>query len=195
MELQEQLRIRAHRERVFCALNDPEILRQAIPGCESFEAASPAEFKATIATRVGPLSARFNGAVRLSDVVALESYTLTGEGKAGPAGFARVVAHIHLADDGADTLMTYKVKADIGGKLGQLGGGMIERTSKKLAGEFFQSLEALIAPPPVPAAEAAVQDAAAAPAAAPQRPGRVWVWIGAAAALLAAALAAYYLLR
>ena len=101
MELNEQMRIGAPRRQVFAALNDPEILRAAIPGCESFEARSPTEFVATVTSKIGPMVARFNGAVRLSDVVADEQFTLTGDGKAGPVGFAKVVAQVTLADDGA----------------------------------------------------------------------------------------------
>lgn len=146
MELNEQMRIGASRRQVFAALNDPVILREAIPGCESFEARSPTEFVATVTSKIGPLVARFTGSVRLSDVVVDEQFTLTGDGKAGPVGFAKVVAQVSLAEDGPVTVMSYKVKADIGGKLGQLGGGLIERTSKKLSGEFFAKLEDLIAP-------------------------------------------------
>ncbi len=149
MELNEQMRIAATRDRVFAALNDPAILRDAIPGCDTFEARSPTEFVATVTSKIGPMVARFNGSVRLSDVVPGERFTLTGDGKAGPVGFAKVVAQVTLEDDGAATLMTYRVKADIGGKLGQLGGGMIERTAKKLSGEFFAKLEEIIAPPAI----------------------------------------------
>lgn len=144
MELNEQITIHANRADTFAALNDPRILEQAIPGCESFEAISPTEFKATVTSKVGPLVARFTGVVRLSDVVAPERFTLTGEGKAGPVGFAKVSAEVILREDGSATRLAYKVKADIGGKLGQLGGGMIERTSKKLSGEFFGRLEELM---------------------------------------------------
>ena len=147
MELKDEIRIHAPRAQVFAALNDPEILRQAIPGCETLEATTPTDFTATVAAKIGPLSARFTGAVSLADIEPPVRYTLSGEGKGGPAGFAKVRAAVELAEDGETTLLTYQVKADIGGKLGQLGGAIVDRTARKLAGEFFQSFERLVAVP------------------------------------------------
>ena len=147
MELKDEIRINAPRAKVFSALNDPEILKQAIPGCEELAAISPTEFTATVAAKIGPLSARFKGAVTLADINPPESYTLSGEGKGGPAGFAKVHASVHLKEEGAMTVLSYRVKADIGGKLGQLGGSMVDRTAQKLAGEFFQKFEALVGAP------------------------------------------------
>ena len=144
MEMLEEIRINAPREKVFAALNDVEILKQSIPGCESLEAISATEFTAVVVTKVGPLKARFTGGVTLSDVVAPESYTMIGEGKGGPAGFAKMRTRVNLRDDGGATLMTYEVKADIGGKLAQLGGVLITKTSKKLASVFFKNFEALV---------------------------------------------------
>ena len=144
MELAEEIRINAPRETVFAALNDIEILKQSIPGCEKFEALSPTEFSAVVVSKVGPLKARFTGGVTLCDVVIPESYTMVGEGKGGPAGFAKMRTHVHLQDDGDSTLMRYEVKAYIGGKLGQLGGALITKTSKKLASVFFKNFEALV---------------------------------------------------
>jgi len=144
MEMTEEIRINAPREKVFAALNDIEILKQSIPGCERLEAISPTEFSATVVSKVGPLKARFTGGVTLSDIVAPESYTMIGEGKGGPAGFAKMRTQVHLRDDGDSTLMTYEVKADIGGKLAQLGGVLITKTSKKLAAVFFKNFEALV---------------------------------------------------
>lgn len=146
MQLTETIRINAPRERVFAALNDVEILRQAIPGCEAIEALSPTNFKATVSAKVGPLKARFTGAVLIADVVAPESYTLSGEGKGGPAGHARISSHVRLEAAGAATILHYDVKADIGGKLAQLGGHLVERTAQKLAGEFFAKFETLLNP-------------------------------------------------
>lgn len=181
MELKEELSIKAPRDRVFAALNDPEILRQAIPGCEELVAVSATEFTATVATKIGPLSAKFKGGVSLSDLNPPESYTLTGEGKGGPAGFAKVRARIRLAPDGNATRMNYEVKADVGGKLGQLGGAMIERTSKKLAGEFFQKFEAILNAEAGTTADPAAAAAAAAPALLPGRNRLLWIAAGALA--------------
>ena len=146
MELKDSIRINAPRARVFAALNDPIILQQAIPGCEELTAVSPTEFAATVAAKIGPLSAKFKGSVALADVNPPHSYSLSGEGKGGPAGFAKVRATVELAEDGAATLLSYKVKADIGGKLGQLGGALVDRTAQKLAGEFFDKFNQLVAP-------------------------------------------------
>ena len=145
MDLKEERRIAAPREAVFAALNDPEVLAKAIPGCESLDKVSDTEFAATVTAKVGPVRAKFKGQVTLSDLNPPESYTITGEGKGGAAGFAKGGAVINLADDGAGgTIMTYEVKADVGGKLAQLGGRLIEGTSKKLAGEFFGTFEQLV---------------------------------------------------
>ncbi len=181
MELKDEIRINAPRAKVFSALNDPEILRQAIPGCEELAALSPTEFTATVAAKVGPLSARFKGAVKLADILAPESYTLSGEGKGGPAGFAKVSAQVHLAEDGGATVLSYRVKADIGGKLGQLGGSLVDRTAQKLAGEFFSKFEELVgSPSPAPANEQAPRSRP--PTAAKRRP--TW-WFTAAAMVFA----------
>lgn len=194
MDLKDQRRIAASREAVFAALNDPEILAKAIPGCESLDKVSDTEFAAVVTAKVGPVRAKFNGQVTLSDLNPPESYTITGEGKGGAAGFAKGGAVITLVEDGDGTLLNYEVKADVGGKLAQLGGRLIEGTSKKLAGEFFSTFEQLVVESvgPAPTDEAAAQPAPAVgePIAAPSASGpgkRVWIWIAVAAAVAAAA--------
>ena len=158
MKLSEERRIDAPREKVWAGLNDPEILRQSIPGCESLEKVSDTEFNAQVSAKVGPVKAKFKGSVKLSDLNPPESYRISGEGKGGAAGFAKGGANVHLAEDGDATIMTYEVDADVGGKLAQIGGRLLEGTSKKLAGEFFDNFEAAIkgdggaAPDDVPAA-------------------------------------------
>jgi carbon monoxide dehydrogenase subunit G len=142
MELKGEYRIPAPRERVWAMLNDPNVLRECIPGCESLDG-SPAEgFAARVTTKVGPVKATFNGHVTLSNVKPPESYTISGEGKGGVAGFAKGGADVHLAEDGAGTLLTYAVNAQVGGKLAQLGSRLIDSTSKKLADQFFSSFAA-----------------------------------------------------
>ncbi|MGE0485839.1 MAG: CoxG family protein [Gammaproteobacteria bacterium] len=184
MELTDQIRIDAPRERVFAALNDADILRQAIPGCETIVATSPTEFTATVAAKVGPLKARFTGSVTLSDIVAPESYTLAGEGRGGPAGHAKVRSSVRLEPDGHATVLHYDVRADIGGKLAQLGGSLVQKTAEKLAAEFFQNFEALVA-------GGSAQDEAASheePAATgePRAGGGFnWLWLAGGAAALA----------
>lgn len=190
MDLTDDIRINAPRERVFAALNDPEILRQAIPGCEELNAASDTEYAAVVSSKVGPLKARFRGQVKLDDIKPPESYTLTGEGKGGPAGHAKIRAAVRLDEDGDATLMHYDVHADIGGKLAQLGGQLVQNTAKKLAGEFFTNFEALVAPPGDADDEENAGDKAAAKAAG-SASNNAWWWLAAGAvALLAIALLA-----
>lgn len=187
MKMQDEIRIEAPRAQVFAALNDPEILKQAIPGCQELEKLSETEMTAIVQAKVGPVKAKFKGQVTLSDINPPESYTISGEGKGGAAGFAKGGAKVSLAEDGGATLLVYEVEAEVGGKLAQIGSRLIEGTSKKLAGEFFDTFSKLVAN-----AEAAPADDAAAgaeteilPTPAPQ-PGGVspWVWvIGGGAAL------------
>ena len=185
MELKQQVRIPAPRAQVFAALNDPAMLQQAVPGCEALSETAPGQFEATVAAKVGPLSARFTGQMTVSDLDAPRSYTLTGEGKAGPAGHAKVRASVQLEEDGNATLLTYQVKADVGGKLGQLGGAIIDRTAAKLAGEFFQRFEALLGPADDPGAGESEQSVAPVPEQKPLSLG-VWYFMAAVSLLLAA---------
>lgn len=125
---------------VWWALNDPEILRQCIPGCEALEKQSDTQMTATVVLKVGPVKARFEGAVELSNLNPPHSYTISGEGKGGLLGFARGGADVSLVAEGPDTtILTYSVKADVGGKIAQLGSRLIDSTAKKLAGQFFSS--------------------------------------------------------
>ena len=144
MNLSEEIRIYASREKVFAALNDLVILRQAIPGCEELEQVSDAELKAIARAKVGPVTARFQGNVTLSDMNPPESYTITGEGSGGPAGFAKGVARVKLAEDGNATILFYEVDVEVGGKLAQVGWRLIEGSSKKLAREFFKNFSDLV---------------------------------------------------
>jgi len=137
MDMTGSQRIEAPREDVWAALNDPEILKQCIPGCQSIEKVSDTEMNATVVLRIGPVKASFAGKVTLSDLDPPNGYTITGEGAGGVAGFAKGGATVRLEDDGGATLLTYDVKAQIGGKLAQLGARLIDSTSKKLAAEFF----------------------------------------------------------
>lgn len=155
MQMNEEIRINAPREVVYAALNNPDILQKAIPGCEALDKTSDSEFSATIVIKVGPIKAKFNGAVALSDLNPPESYTISGEGKAGPAGHAKGGAKIQLVEDGDTTILKYQVEAKIGGKLAQLGSRLVDSTAKKLAGKFFETFEGLIAQEAPAGAEAA----------------------------------------
>ncbi len=137
MEMNGEERITAPRDTVWTALNDPEVLKQCIPGCQSLEMTGDNEMAAAVKLKIGPVSATFKGSVTLENIIAPESYTITGEGKGGIAGFAKGGANVKLQDDGDATVLTYDVKAQVGGKLAQLGSRLIDSTSKKLAGQFF----------------------------------------------------------
>lgn len=137
MDMSGEYKIAAPRERVWAALNDPEILRQAIPGCEELNKLSETELEATAKAKIGPVSARFKGKVVLSELNPPQSYTLTGEGSGGAAGFAKGQAQVVLTADGDQTLLQYTVKASIGGKLAQIGQRLVDGAAKKMADEFF----------------------------------------------------------
>ncbi len=138
MRMTGEERIAAPRSRVWEALNDPAILRQCIPGCKSLEQDAPDKLRAVVEVKIGPIGARFTGAVTLSDIDAPNGYTITGEGQGGTVGSAKGGAKVRLADDGAGTLLTYQVDAQVGGRLAQLGGPIIDATAKQLAGKFFK---------------------------------------------------------
>jgi carbon monoxide dehydrogenase subunit G len=147
MELVGTQKIAAPRDKVWAALFDPEVLKQCIPGCDSIEATGENELAAKVTLRVGPVKASFAGRVTLSDLVPPGSCTLSGEGQGGVAGFAKGHANVRLSEEGPDaTLLTYEAKADVGGKLAQLGGRLIDSTARKLAGEFFANFGKIVAP-------------------------------------------------
>lgn len=133
-------KIAAPIQKVWEALNDPEVLKECIPGCESLEMTSPTDMTARVVLKIGPIKAAFAGAVTLQNLNPPHSYTIAGEGKGGIAGFAKGGADVTLTEEGPDsTLLKYEAKADVGGKIAQLGSRLITSTSKKLAGEFFSS--------------------------------------------------------
>jgi carbon monoxide dehydrogenase subunit G len=128
----------ADRNKVWAALNDPEVLKACIPGCQELEKVSDTEFQATVRAAVGPVKATFKGRVQLLDLDPPNGYRIAGEGQGGVAGFAKGGANVRLEDaDGGGTRMTYDVEAQIGGKLAQLGGRLINGVAKKYADEFF----------------------------------------------------------
>src|SRR6202000_2464478 len=138
MQMQDSQRIPASKEKVWAALNDPEVLKKCIPGCQSLEMISPTEMTATVVFKVGPVKATFGGKVTLSDLDPPNSYRISGEGTGGVAGFAKGGATVRLEAESPDvTILHYEVDAQIGGKLAQLRGRLSYCTSEKLAGEFF----------------------------------------------------------
>jgi carbon monoxide dehydrogenase subunit G len=168
MDMTGEYKIAAPRERVWAALNDPEVLRQAIPGCEDIKKLSDTELEAAARAKIGPVSARFTGKVKLSDLNPPEGYTLTGEGSGGAAGFAKGEAKVTLTEDGDTTILRYTVKAIIGGKLAQLGQRLVDGAAKKMADEFFEKFAELaggrIEPPPATIVQAPVSAPPNAPA-------------------------------
>ncbi|MFC3206501.1 MAG: carbon monoxide dehydrogenase subunit G [Mesorhizobium sp.] len=133
-------RISAPVDKVWAALNDPAVLKEAIPGCQKLEMKSPTEMAATVVLKIGPIKATFQGEVTLKNLNPPNGYTIEGEGKGGIAGFAKGGADVTLAADGDNaTILKYAAKADVGGKIAQLGSRLIESTSKKLAGQFFST--------------------------------------------------------
>lgn len=155
MDMTGEYRIPAPRDKVWAALNDPAMLKAALPGCESLEKLSDTEFAAVVVAKVGPVKAKFNGNVALSNLNPPQSYTIAGEGKGGAAGFAKGGAEVQLSEDGDDTILRYAAKADVGGKLAQLGSRLIDGTAKKLADEFFDNFRQQLTPA-APEAEAEV---------------------------------------
>jgi carbon monoxide dehydrogenase subunit G len=199
MKMTGEQRIEAPRERVWAALNDPEVLRQCIPGCQSLEKESDDRMRATVEVKIGPIGAKFNGAVTLSDQKPPESYTITGQGQGGTVGSAKGGARVRLADAGGATLLSYDVDAEVGGRLAQLGGPIIDATAKQLAAKFFRQFGAVVegpglaAAPPVQAATPVSTGAVPAPSAPSYVPqtrapaiGAPWAWIGAVVLALVA---------
>ena len=197
MEIKGEYRIPASREKVFAALNDPAVLQACIPGCESLEKVSDTELKAKVRMRIGPVSAAFSGKVTLSDIDPPNGYRISGEGQGGAAGFAKGGAVVALADDAGQTVLTYNVDAQVGGKIAQVGARLIDGTARKLADEFFGKFAAMVGGAAPEAATEAVAVGGSAPApgtdtmaaptpppAATQRGYRHWLIIGIGAAAL-----------
>jgi carbon monoxide dehydrogenase subunit G len=138
MDLSDEVVIDAPRDAVYAALNDTDILRQCIPGCEELERLSDDELAAKVLLKVGPVKARFAGTVRLDQTGAPERFTLSGEGNGGAAGFAKGRAEVTLEEpEPGRTVLRYAAHADIGGKLAQLGSRLVQSTAKKLSAKFF----------------------------------------------------------
>lgn len=145
MEMSGEYRIPAPRETVWEALNDPEILKASIPGCEELTADGDNGFSAKVRAKVGPVSARFSGKVQLRDLDPPNGYRIEGEGTGGAAGFAKGGATVKLTEDGSDTLLNYEANASVGGKLAQIGSRLIDGTAKKMADDFFAKFSEIVA--------------------------------------------------
>ncbi|WP_228868132.1 SRPBCC family protein [Roseibium aggregatum] len=147
MQMNDSQRIEAPKHKVWEALNDPEVLKASIPGCEDLIKHSDTELEAKVRLKVGPVKATFGGKVTFNDLDPPNGYIIEGEGSGGVAGFARGAAKVHLEEDGPDaTILHYEVDAKVGGKLAQLGARLIDSTAKRLAGEFFTAFGEQVAP-------------------------------------------------
>ena len=145
MELSDEIVINAPKDVVYAALNDPEILKQCIPGCDELIQHSDTELEAKVVLKVGPVKAKFGGNVELDKTGAPDAFSLTGQGNGGAAGHAKGGADVELVADGEETILKYNAKAEIGGKLAQLGSRLIQSTAKKLAAKFFKSFAKVVA--------------------------------------------------
>ena len=183
MDMTGEYRIAAPRLKVWEALNNPDVLKAAIPGCETIEKLSDTEMTARVAAKVGPVSAKFTGKVTLSDIDPPNGYRISGEGSGGAAGFAKGGATVRLADDGDGTLLSYKVDAQIGGKLAQIGSRLIDGVARKMADDFFARFSAAVAPAPAAVEAPAAAVAAPAVAAGPRLP--TWAWIAGLVVIIA----------
>lgn len=149
MELVGEKALSAPRAEVWAALNDPDVLRACIPGCETLDRVSETEFVATVTTKIGPIKAKFSGKVQLANINAPESCTISGEGQGGVAGFAKGGADIQLLEQGpGQTMLRYTARAAVGGKIAQLGARLVDSTARKLADEFFTRFGATVGEAP-----------------------------------------------
>ncbi|MBI5110971.1 MAG: carbon monoxide dehydrogenase subunit G [Rhodovulum sp.] len=147
MTMAGEVQLPATREIVWSKLNDPDVLRVCIPGCEMLDRLSETEFQAVAVTKIGPVKARWKGKVKLTDLDPPNGYRISGEGEGGVAGFAKGGAAVALAERDGGTLLSYNVEAQIGGKLAQLGQRLVAGASKKMADEFFNKFAAAVAAP------------------------------------------------
>jgi len=144
MELKDEIFINAPRDVVYAALNDPDILKECIPGCEELVKESDTELNAKVVLKIGPVKAKFSGDVTLDPSGAPDKFSLVGQGNGGVAGFAKGGADVELIEQDGSTLLKYDAKADIGGKLAQLGSRLVTSTSKKLSKQFFESFNEVL---------------------------------------------------
>lgn len=165
MQLEDQKRIGLTRDKVWAALNDPNVLKRCVPGCDTFEEDGSDRFRVGMAVSVGPIKARFAGSLSRSDVVPNESYSLTFEGSGGAAGFGKGTAQVMLSDIEDGTLLRYSMSAQVGGKLAQVGARLIDGVSRKLAEEFFSRFVKVLQPEGTGERVSTATDASASPVA------------------------------
>ena len=177
--------IAAPRQQVWAALNDPAILKGCLPGCESVERVSPELFRVVVVSAIGPLRAKFNGDLRLTQAQPPESCVMVFEGQGGAVGFGKGQATVELLDVGSATELRYSAQAQVGGKLAQIGSRLIDSVARKMSDDFFEAFRKLVVPAPSPSIAA---EAGAATPASVKRSSGVPVWVYAAAAVTAVVL-------
>ncbi|MEI2415367.1 carbon monoxide dehydrogenase subunit G [Orrella sp. JC864] len=184
MQLKDQQIINLPVQQVWAALNDPAILQQCVPGCDTFEPVGENQYKVVMTASVGPIQAKFTGKLQLSDIVPPESYTLSFEGSGGAAGSGKGNATVQLAEVPEGTLLSYAVSATVGGRLAQVGARLIDGVAKKMADQFFSRLKALLEPAQAQA-PAPQPEAASPPARAPaSRRSLLWPAVAGAAVII-----------
>ncbi len=176
MEMSGEQHIPLPQQRVWEALNDPEILKACIPGCESIDRVSDHEYKVAMTAAIGPVKAKFSGKLVLADMNPPDSYSLAFEGSGGAAGFGKGSAQVSLAPEGGGTLLTYKATASVGGKLAQIGSRLIDGVAKKMSDDFFARFNKTV----TPASEPIIQTRTDQPPS--NEPAKfavpVWAWVG-----------------
>ena len=145
MELKGERRIPASVEKTWNALNDPETLKSCITGCESLEQTGDNEYLAVMGVKIGPVNAKFKGKLQLTDIVPMESYRINFEGQGGVAGFGKGNAEVRLTPDGEATMLNYDAKAQVGGKIAQIGSRLVSSAAAKISDGFFKAFEARMA--------------------------------------------------
>jgi uncharacterized protein len=183
MEMNGEQLVLLPQQKVWEALNDPEILKACIPGCETIEKVSDTEYKVVMTAAVGPVKARFNGKLRLADLNPPQSYSLAFEGSGGAAGFGKGGAKVALAPEGDNTRLSYTAQATVGGKLAQIGSRLIDGVARKMADDFFNRFNERLAPP------ATAESLADTDASEPEQMTTRWLWV--VAGLILAAIASY----
>jgi carbon monoxide dehydrogenase subunit G len=145
MEMKGEQLVPASQQDTWNALNDPQMLKACVPGCESIEPAGENTYQVLMVARVGPVSAKFKGKLTLSDIRAPQSYSIAFEGQGGAAGFAKGGAQVSLSPDGTNTKLSYDVKANVGGKLAQIGSRLVDAAARKVADDFFRNFNEKVA--------------------------------------------------
>ena len=179
MDMQASRQLTVTQQQAWDALNDPEVLKTCIPGCDKVEASGENQYAIGMALKIGPVSAKFAGKITLSEIVAPSSYTISFEGQGGAAGHGKGNAQVKLTPNDAGCELAYTVHAQVGGKVAQLGQRLIDGAAKGMAEDFFKRFDQEMQRryPPAPDAVAVAASAPEVPAPAPNAKMPMWVWV------------------